>query len=356
MAFSSVASADNNSIINNIQTPSVLPAQQTSPTTRLKPAFPIRITHERKRIKLGNTIQKNIEKVINNNKINKVKNIYNQDKNVIDNFRAEVKAKIKNGELTPKEAYIQIQRQMKVRITKARSEMKTIREEFKKKIGTKNISLRNIFKLKHEAIVKFVQSKQNDFNQEVEANKEEAKVKINARRLLFLRGLERVKNLKKRVSIENISNRIQVINTKVVDVFTRRINRLDFILASIESRTDKVAVNNIDVSAIRNTTTYAETAISNARASIANQATKVYTISITSESTAKATVEKVRDDLKENIKASQDLIKLAETKVRDSLNLLSKIPKVNELNVPVTVETGNSTSSKGVKNTNPTKQ
>ena len=117
------------------------------------------------------------------------------------------------------------------------------------------------------------------------------------------------------------------------------------VLTTIELRADKATANNIDTTAVRALITSVETNIVVARAVIAEQVSKIYTINIDSESTAKTSVENARNLLKTDIEAMNSKIKIAYEALKKTAEALRNIHQINDMTVPESTTTNSETDS-----------
>ncbi|MDQ5931017.1 MAG: hypothetical protein QG674_183, partial [Patescibacteria group bacterium] len=123
------------------------------------------------------------------------------------------------------------------------------------------------------------------------------------------------------------------------------VSKIETALVSIESRTDKAATAGLDVASVRTLIASAETAIADARAAIVVQVGKTYTVSITSDTTAKSTLESTREAFRADIKAMNLKIKVAHDATRKAAEALKAIPKIDEVVVPAPVAPTTSTET-----------
>ncbi len=147
---------------------------------------------------------------------------------------------------------------------------------------------------------------------------------------------------------EQIVNQLERLNKVWTDHFTNVLNHLDTVLQKIKTRADKASANSQDVSGVNAAIQAAETTISNARSAVEAQAKKTYTVDLTAVNSGIATTtaatgqnqlvinlraqfKVVRDQLMKDLFGLRDgLMKDSRLAVQNALQLLSKIPKVNE--------------------------
>jgi ElaB/YqjD/DUF883 family membrane-anchored ribosome-binding protein len=118
------------------------------------------------------------------------------------------------------------------------------------------------------------------------------------------------------------------------------LDHLEKVLEKIESRTAKAKLNGRDVRRVEEAIQKAHEAIEKAREAVKAQAEKVYQPpQITTEENLKLDVGKLRQQLHDDLKAVEKLVKDARDAVRQAAVALAQIPRVDELEVPTTTET-----------------
>ncbi len=157
-----------------------------------------------------------------------------------------------------------------------------------------------------------------------------------------------IRDKQKQKMAEQIVNQLERLNKVWTDHFTKVLNHLDTVLQKIKTRADKALANGQDVSAVNTAVQAAETAISKARSAIETQAKKTYIVNLTAINSGIATTttaagqnqlvinlraqfKTLKDQLMKDLFGLRDgLMKEARTAVQNALQLLSKVPKVNE--------------------------
>ncbi len=254
------------------------------------------------------------------------------NKDILEKYKQIAKAQIENGEKT-KDVMIKLHEEMKSQREKAGLEIQLAREDFKNNIIEKRDNLKDIFDKKREELLLATQIKRDTFDQEIKTKKEEPKESIQIKRDKLKKDLEKIKDEKKKNKVEEISNRLSHLNTKAVDRLNNNINKIESTLLSIESRVDKLAINNIDVSSIRSSILDTEKLIFVARNTVALQASKVYIVNITDESKLKIDINSSYQNLKADIKLTNETVKTTHQSLVNITKMLSTIPKVDEFTI-----------------------
>ncbi len=239
-----------------------------------------------------------------------------------------------------------------------REENKERRDEFKSEVGTVKDEFRQqreINKEKIKGMVESVKAEREKFKTEFEGRKEEAKTKVEEMRTKFKEDLGKIKDEKKKLSSEKILEIIQNLNTKLTDNLSEKVDKIENVLVSIESRINKAEEKGLDVSKAKNEAEKAKTAIKTAREAVSAQAVKVYSVNITTEATLKANMKRLRDLFRADMKVVYEKVKLAHVAVKTTAEALAKVPKVDDDDGDVkeddSIEVETSTSA-SVTNTN----
>lgn len=125
------------------------------------------------------------------------------------------------------------------------------------------------------------------------------------------------------------------INERVTGHFTDVLNQIDKMLDRVKTRASKAEANGLNVSTVNAEITNAQNAITAARAAVATQAGKVYTVQTTgNETTFRSDVGKTRQALHQDLVAARDTVKAARDAVRKAAVTLAQIPRVDEVEVP----------------------
>lgn len=128
-----------------------------------------------------------------------------------------------------------------------------------------------------------------------------------------------IRDARKRQVVERIDERLSALNNQLTTHFGNALDTLENVLNRISSRADKAAAEKgIDVSAVRGAIAGAQTAIANARAAVAAQAAKTYTIIVTTDTKLRGDVGKSRQALHGDLKNVFELVRTAHDAVRNA--------------------------------------
>jgi len=196
------------------------------------------------------------------------------------------------------------------------------------------------FQQNREEIQRLIEQNRIEFRNQVQNKREEMKTKIDALKEKLRERLRERISERKRAIVERIYDRINALNERMTDHYMDVLDHLEKVLERIESRTAKAKLNGRDVSKVEEAIQKAHEAIEKAREAVKAQAEKVYQPpQITTEENLKLDVGKLRQQLHDDLKAVEKLVKDARDAVRQAAVALAQIPKVDELEVPTTTET-----------------
>lgn len=252
-------------------------------------------------------------------------------------LRTDTRVKIESGELKPSEAYKMINEQAKELREKTREDIKNDRDDFKMAVKEDREAAKEMIEEKRDSLLSSIQERRDLFKQEFEVLREEMKARHEALREKFQADLLKIKDENRRTKVENISNNFTEINIQVTARASTTVDKIEAALVSIESRADKAAVNGADVTNVRALIVTAETAIADARTAITTQIAKVYSSTISSDGTVKASLQSTRDQFRADLKVMKDKIKAAHSATKRAAEALKNIPNV-DAEVSVNVE------------------
>ncbi len=132
----------------------------------------------------------------------------------------------------------------------------------------------------------------------------------------------------------------------MVEHFSEALDKMGEVLKGVSSRADKAEAHGLDVSNVRALIVDAEVAIDSARASLVDQAGKVYSMDINTEDTLRSDVGEVRQAIRGDLEAIRETVKLAHEAIRAAAVGLAQIPKVDEYEVEE--NTNSATSSDNI--------
>jgi DNA repair exonuclease SbcCD ATPase subunit len=196
------------------------------------------------------------------------------------------------------------------------------------------------FQQNREEIQRQIEQIRVEYRNQIQEKREEMKAKIDALKEQLRERLRERISERKRAIVERIYDRINALNERMTDHYMDVLDHLEKVLERIESRTAKAKLNGKDVSKVEEAIQKAHQAINTAREAVKAQAEKIYQPpEITTEEKLKLDVGKLRQQLHDDLKAVEKLVKDARNAVRQAAVALAQIPKVDELEVPTTTET-----------------
>lgn len=230
----------------------------------------------------------------------------------------------------------QFKKELKGEKVKLKEERK-IREDKKEEFKNEIEDAKDEFEVKKEehknaieSMIQNVKEKREEFKTELESKKEEIKTKIESIKANFKEDLKNVKDENKKIAAEKIMDNVQLLNTKLTTNLSEKIEKIENVLISIESRITKAQSKGLDVSSVLPMVEKAKEAITNARDAISSQSTKVYEVNITGEATLKTEMKNLKEEFKKDINDVKEKVKLAFTAVKDTADALAKIPKIDD--------------------------
>jgi DNA repair exonuclease SbcCD ATPase subunit len=196
------------------------------------------------------------------------------------------------------------------------------------------------FQQNREEIQRQIEQIRAEYRKQIQKEREEMKAKIEALKEQLRERLRERISERKRAIVERIYERINALNERMTDHYMDVLDHLEKVLERIESRTAKAELNGRDVSKVKEAIEKAHEAIEKAREAVKAQTEKVYQPpEITTEEKLKLDVGKLRQQLHDDLKAVEKLVKDARDAVRQAAVALAQIPKVDELEVPTTTQT-----------------
>jgi len=187
-----------------------------------------------------------------------------------------------------------------------------------------------------------IRSAREDFLKTIEAKRAELQTTIQAHRDELKTKLQKIKDERKKMVVERIDQSLTDLNSRMMTHYVNVLNQIDDVLGRVVSRTDKAQANGKDVTAVRTAITNAQNAIAAARAAVAVQVSKVYSMSITSDTTLRSAVGAARQTLHDDLKKVADSVKAARDVVRQAAVSLAQIRGVDELKTPTSTATSTS--------------
>lgn len=203
------------------------------------------------------------------------------------------------------------------------------KEEYKKDV--KDVIKKNTeqFKTKLDEMVGSIKVKREEFKKELIVNKELAKQKIAAKRVEFQTKLDKIKDVKKKTATEKIVNGLNSLNIRLTDQYSNKIDQIESVLVSVQSRIDKAGNRGINVTLPSAQVLKAKETIESARVAIALQAKKTYETNI-DEATLKSEMKKLSDTFRADMKVLSAKVKDAHIAVKNTATNLAQIPKIDD--------------------------
>jgi DNA repair exonuclease SbcCD ATPase subunit len=176
-----------------------------------------------------------------------------------------------------------------------------------------------------------VRSQRREAIEEAREARREAWEETQEAREEFRNRLQEIKDARKRIIVERISNLISKINDKWISRWNGTLTRLSEILAKIESRADKLAEEGKDVDDVYAAISEAEEAIATAQDAVNEQAGKTYIIEITDEETLGESVSSTIGEFHSDLQAVMEEVREAASAVRRAFGLLKEIVIESEI-------------------------
>jgi DNA repair exonuclease SbcCD ATPase subunit len=220
-----------------------------------------------------------------------------------------------------------------------KNEINTVRNELQAK--------KDAYNNKMKQLVEQTKIKREEFKKELDLKKEESKNKIEEIKTTLKEKFAKIKDEKKKVSAEKIVGSINDLNVKRTNELTDKLNQIDNVLLSVNSRISKVENKILDIATLSTKQSAVTDSIAAAKLAILTQASKKYTVVtiISDEAALKVEMKKLRDTFNSDIKAVNEKVKLAHVALRDLVTNISKIPNVNEDEISNKVETDTNTTN-----------
>ena len=161
-----------------------------------------------------------------------------------------------------------------------------------------------------------MQERMDQAHQRMETRKEELKDKLAA-----------IRDQRKAQIAERVQTNLSKLNERMVNHFTKLLDKLEEILERIQKRADKAAERGLDVSAVNAAIEKAHDAIADARAAITGQADNTYPVEATDDEHLRADVAKARKALNDDLKKVFRAVKAAREAVHAAATALAHIPR-----------------------------
>jgi hypothetical protein len=229
--------------------------------------------------------------------------------------------------------------EIKGQIKDNRTGVNTQRDTVKNEINTIKTDLKakkDEIKTQLNQVVGSIKAKRDEFKAQFELDKEAAKAKIAETKATFKENIAKIKDENKKVASEKIVNTILDLNGTITNNLSNKIDQIENVLVSIESRTAKAESGGLDVTSVKTKIDAAKMTITSAREAISTQSKKTYVIgTINDEVTLKTAMKTLRDSFTKDIKTLREVVKSAHIAVSDAAATLAKIPKINDVVVKI---------------------
>lgn len=185
-----------------------------------------------------------------------------------------------------------------------------------------------------QAIIKKIQTQRQEFESQMQIRKEEMEKKRIEERNQFRLDLKKIKDQRKQLATERIIETMDTLNKRLTNNLSEKINQIESVLGSIESRLNKAQDKNLETKDVEDQILKAKESISLAREEILTQSNKSYLINITeSESLLREEMQDLRNNFNIDIKALREKVKMVHFEVKEAAIMLAKIPRINEVEV-----------------------
>ncbi len=198
-----------------------------------------------------------------------------------------------------------------------------------------------------QPVMRVMEQKEN-FKIKKEESKEKYQEKIDAMRLEFKAKREEfkaklaeLKDTRKKNIVEHVDLKLSNINKNSTARMSQSLSKLDTLLEKFSSRAAILKTEGKDTTEVDAAIVTAKAAIKTATEAVAIQAAREYAAEIKDEQTLKNTVGEAVKSLRQDLKATQDQVKIAKEKVMDVARALAKLHSPKTTSTPsAAVESG----------------
>ncbi len=164
----------------------------------------------------------------------------------------------------------------------------------------------------------------------VQARRESAKIKIEQGRTALKGKLNIIKDERKKLTVERLDSRMEVVHDKTLDHFNSMLVNLTGVLGKVDTRADKAFANGKDTAQVESAVTKARGLIDTAKTLVAAAESKTYPVIITTETKLGTTISAVRKTMHDDLKKLHDSVKSAREAVKTAVEALKAIPGIND--------------------------
>lgn len=206
-----------------------------------------------------------------------------------------------------------------------KDEFKTFKEKTKTELKE--------FKKEHKNKIDELKEKQTEFKEKIKTKREDLKTAIKNKKENLKEEILKIKDEKKQKLIERLDERFDNINEKTTDNLLNRTHKLERILKKVIIKTDKAEKNGLNVSDVKTAVIDAENSLKIAITAITEQSGKIYEIKIEGEETLRKDMISVRKTVHDDLTKVRQTVKDAQQAIRNAIIALSKIPRIDDLQI-----------------------
>ncbi|MBI2064794.1 MAG: hypothetical protein HYT62_01930 [Candidatus Yanofskybacteria bacterium] len=205
-----------------------------------------------------------------------------------------------------------------------KEEAKQILEQKREELKQNSENKREELKQNREELKQDFEQKREELKDRLEQKKEELKDRIENKREELKKRLEKIKDNRKKQVVEKIDKNLDSLNEKITDRLLENLKKLEDILVRIGERTDVAEGRGVDVSSVDSAVVAAQAAIGDVKTAVEVQATKTYSLAISTEDKLKTDVGKTRRLLQEDLKVVSEKVKVARNAVHEAAQAFAK--------------------------------
>jgi chromosome segregation ATPase len=164
-------------------------------------------------------------------------------------------------------------------------------------------------------------SRHKELREEIEEKREEVKEKIELKKEELKKKLEKFKDGHKAQTAARISENLNKLNDKKVEIMTEHVEKMEKLLERVRQKTAEAKANGKDVTKIEESIAAAQSEIDKVRIALTAQSAKDYTLTATDETLIKEEAKKNRSQLQKDLKAVHDLVVSARKAVSDAVSI-----------------------------------
>lgn len=168
-----------------------------------------------------------------------------------------------------------------------------------------------------------LEQERKSIRERIHEKRDEVKKEIESKKEEFKAALEKIKDARKKEIVENIDERLSMINQNRTDHFAKSLEKMTKILDRIASKGADLKAKGKDTVSLELAITDARTAISKAEAAVSEQTAKDYTADINGNS-IKDSMSDVRKTLQADLQKVRDLVQDAKKAVMLAARELGK--------------------------------